>query len=109
MEKKITGIFLVLCFTISYINVAGAYVDQSICVNFGGTEQNEVNIFSEDYGIQWEMNYGPDPSYGARYEGTQPIGDCDNDGKNEINVGPVWVDHGQDFMSWVFKYGWGNE
>ena len=44
MEKKITGIFLVLCFTISYINVAGAYVDQSICVNFGGTEQNEVNI-----------------------------------------------------------------
>jgi len=34
------------------------------------------------------------------------IGDCDNDGKNEINAGSVWIDHGQDFMSWVFKYGW---
>ena len=34
------------------------------------------------------------------------IGDCDNDGRNEINVGSVWVERGQDFMSWVFKYGW---
>ena len=34
------------------------------------------------------------------------VGDCDNDGKNEINVGSVQVDHGEDFMSWVFKYGW---
>ena len=34
------------------------------------------------------------------------IGDCDNDGKNEINVGSVGVDWGEDFMSWVFKYGW---
>ena len=34
------------------------------------------------------------------------VGDCDNDGKNEINAGSVMVDQGQDFMSWVFKYGW---
>jgi hypothetical protein len=34
------------------------------------------------------------------------IGDCDNDGKNEINVGSVWVKPGEDFMTWVFKYGW---
>jgi hypothetical protein len=34
------------------------------------------------------------------------IGDCDNDGKNEINVGSVIVDHGEDFMEWIFKYGW---
>lgn len=32
------------------------------------------------------------------------IGDCDNDGRNEINAGAVIVDDGQDFMSWVFKY-----
>jgi hypothetical protein len=32
------------------------------------------------------------------------IGDCTNDGKNEIQAGSVIVDHGQDFMSWVFKY-----
>ena len=34
------------------------------------------------------------------------IGDCDNDGKNEINAGSVIVEEGEDFMSWVFKYGW---
>ena len=34
------------------------------------------------------------------------IGDCDNDGRNDINVGSVWAERGQDFMSWVFKYGW---
>ncbi|ENO12234.1 hypothetical protein MBGDC06_00630 [Thermoplasmatales archaeon SCGC AB-539-C06] len=34
------------------------------------------------------------------------IGDCDNDGKNEIHAGSVIVSQGQDFMSWVFKYGW---
>ncbi|MFO7677481.1 MAG: FG-GAP-like repeat-containing protein [Thermoplasmatota archaeon] len=32
------------------------------------------------------------------------IGDCTNDGKNEIQAGSVIIDHGQDFMSWVFKY-----
>jgi len=36
------------------------------------------------------------------------IGDCDNDGKNEIHAGSVFVEQGKDFMSWVFKYGWGS-
>ena len=31
------------------------------------------------------------------------IGDCDNDGKNELNVGSVIVDDGQDFMEWIFN------
>jgi hypothetical protein len=34
------------------------------------------------------------------------IGDCDNDGKNEINVAPVFVEEGMDYISWIFKYGW---
>jgi hypothetical protein len=34
------------------------------------------------------------------------IGDCDNDGKNEINCGNVGVEEGQNFTEWVFKYGW---
>lgn len=36
------------------------------------------------------------------------IGDCDNDGKNEINVAPVFVENGLDYITWVFKYGWEN-
>ena len=54
--------------------------------------------FSNDYGIQWEMNFGSDPGYGARYEGPQPIGDCDNDGKNELLIG------GRDSCLRVFEW-----
>lgn len=39
-----------------------------------------------EYGIQWQMDYGTDPRSGARYEGPQPIGDSDNDGKNELLI-----------------------
>jgi hypothetical protein len=44
-------------------------------------------IGNNGYGVQWEMSYGPNPWYGARYEGPQPIGDCDNDGDNELLIG----------------------
>jgi len=43
--------------------------------------------------------------YGGRYKGPQPTGNCDVNGKNEIDVGSVLVEHGQDFMSSVFKHG----
>ena len=33
------------------------------------------------------------------------IGDCDNDDKNEIHAGSVMIQPGQDFMSWIYKYG----
>jgi hypothetical protein len=32
------------------------------------------------------------------------VGDCDNDGKNEISVAPVFVDDGEDYIQWIFKY-----
>jgi len=34
------------------------------------------------------------------------IGDCDNDGKNEINAGnvDVSIESGEQFTEWVFKY-----
>lgn len=39
-------------------------------------------VLDENYEIQWQKNYGTDWS-GGRYQGPQPIGDCDNDGDNE--------------------------
>jgi len=42
------------------------------------------------------------PTYG--WMAVVCIGDCDNDGKNEINAGNVDVNTGQPFMEWVFKY-----
>jgi len=37
--------------------------------------------------IQWEKSYGKLPFWSARYEGPQPVGDADNDGKNELLIG----------------------
>jgi hypothetical protein len=42
------------------------------------------------------------PTYG--WMAVVCIGDCDNDGKNEINAGNVDVDEGQHYMEWMFKY-----
>ncbi|RLF28553.1 MAG: hypothetical protein DRN05_03815 [Thermoplasmata archaeon] len=53
---------------------------------------------ADDYGVQWEMNFGSNPWYGARYEGPQPIGDCDNDGKNELLIG------GRDGLLRIFEW-----
>jgi hypothetical protein len=36
------------------------------------------------------------------------VGDYDIDGQNEINVAPVFVEWGQDYKYWIFKYGWGS-
>ena len=78
MNKKIITLFLGLCFIVIFISLAEADVK---------LEQIETYNFSEDYGVQWEMSYGSNRWYGARYEGPQPIGDCDNDGKNELLIG----------------------
>ena len=84
MNKKIATICLVLCLAINF-----SIVSASVSLRNEETEiinQTTEYDFSEDYGIQWEMNFGSDWRYGARYEGPQPIGDCDNDGKNEMLV-----------------------
>jgi len=85
MNKKITAIFLILCLTLVCFGMAGAN-ENSFAVAKGNEAAVPVN-HNDDYGIQWEMNYGSNPSYGARYEGPQPIGDCDNDGDNELLIG----------------------
>jgi hypothetical protein len=86
MNKKIAVICLVLCVSIVNFSMASA----NVSLKNAETEITDQFIkydFSDDYGIQWEMNFGSDRDYGARLEGPQPIGDCDNDGDNEILVG----------------------
>ena len=85
MNKKITAIFFTLCLTIVSFGMVNAHENNSAFTkkneNFGMVD------YRQGYGTQWEMNYGSNPSYGARYEGPQPIGDCDNDGDNELLIG----------------------
>ncbi len=78
MNKKVLSVFLVLCFTTSYICIAEIDVSNE-------SQYSSIECIGE-YGIQWMKNYGPDQS-GGRYEGPQPIGDCDGDGDNEVLIG----------------------
>ncbi len=77
MNKKNFAILIILCLGFNF-----SIVSASVNIQ----EKTSEYIFSDDYSIQWEMNFGSDGHYGARYEGPQPIGDCDNDGKNEMLV-----------------------
>ena len=83
MNKKIITILVVSCLGLVNITIVSA----NFKVNNEIINQNQDYVLSDDYGIQWEMNFGSDSRYGARYEGPQPIGDCDNDGLNEMILG----------------------
>ncbi len=96
MRKKIAAIFLIASLVIVSIGMASAYENKAKDI-----KKSDVSILtnsSDDYGIQWQMSYGSSPMYGARYEGPQPIGDCNNDGKNELLIG------GRDAMLRVMEW-----
>lgn len=86
MKKKTISILIV--FFISILNLSVVSANLNINNNEKYTDFKKTGyVFSENYSLQWEMNFGSDWDYGARYEGPQPIGDCDNDGKNEMLIG----------------------
>lgn len=70
---------------------------QNTFVDLEKIDEQEAS-FNDVYNTQWAMNFGSDDRYGARYEGPQPIGDCDNDGLNEFLVG------GRDAALRVFEW-----
>jgi WD40 repeat protein len=81
MKKLIPSIMIVLVLSISSIGVTSALDHQRSIDNKSTTQAT-----SEGYGLQWMMEYGSNPGSGARYQGPQPIGDSDNDGKNELLI-----------------------
>jgi|GEM_PF-753969 len=87
MSKKIVVIFLLVCIIMTGISVVGAYENKKKFVDIGEVVQNNSDDKNGEYYVQWVMNFGSDWRYGARYEGPQPIGDCNNDGKNELILG----------------------
>jgi len=81
MKKLFPNILMILILLMSSIGITNA---------FSYSNYSNENISTQDmsngYGIQWMMEYGNSPWTGARYQGPQPIGDCDNDGKNELLI-----------------------
>jgi len=86
MKKKIITISIILIIILVNLTVVSANLNIKSDEEYFGNKKIQ-HILSDNYNLQWEMNFGSDWEYGARYEGPQPIGDCDNDGKNEMLIG----------------------
>lgn len=86
MNGKIVGYisFLLLFFSITLTPFSG-----NIEKFYAPKIREEESLIDEGnaYGIQWEKDYGKISWWSARYEGPQPVGDADNDGKNELLIG----------------------
>ena len=82
MNNKYISIVIIIFLILVNFSIASA--DNELKVN--KTNTLSAKNLNEYYSVQWEMNFGRDVSYGGRFEGPQPIGDCDNDGKNELLI-----------------------
>jgi hypothetical protein len=49
-------------------------------------KESSAGTTNTEYDLQWMMEYGNNAWTDARYQGPQPIGDSDNDGKNELLI-----------------------
>ncbi len=101
MKKKILSGLFGMCILLSGLTlstVSDTNTDKEKIVFIDTEKQFEQLLFNKDfkesalmnnndYGVQWERNYGKLSWWSARYEGPQPIGDADNDGKNELLIG----------------------
>lgn len=81
MKRSFPFVLILVLLSISSIGFAPAFSYSNYTVATLST-QNINNA----YGLQWMMEYGTSPWTDARYQGPQPIGDCDNDGKNELLI-----------------------
>ncbi|MFA5102051.1 MAG: VCBS repeat-containing protein [Candidatus Thermoplasmatota archaeon] len=80
--KKIHPCFIVVLMVIlSSVGIISAHSQNQLSPLTISTESS-----SNGYGIQWIKEYGSSPWTDARYQGPQPIGDCDNDGLNELLI-----------------------
>ena len=83
--KVIAGaVILVLSFSITLLPFAGNIKEFYAPITY---EKKQFLQEENTYGIQWEKDYGKISWWSARYEGPQPVGDADNDGKNELLIG----------------------
>ncbi len=79
MKKLIIFIIVGLSVLVNSIAITNALTNNN---NINGSFQVKIN----GYGLQWMKEYGDSDWTDARYQGPQPIGDCDNDGKNELLI-----------------------
>lgn len=79
MKNVLPSLMIVLVMFISSIGMTCAYSAMTAA-------EIQPSFGADGYGLQWMMEYGNNPRTDARYQGPQPIGDSDNDGKNELLI-----------------------
>jgi hypothetical protein len=81
VKKLNSSVLIVFILIISSLGITSAIsLPNNTCI------KESTQVTSDGYGVQWMFEYGDDSRDDARYEGPQPIGDCDNDGKNELLI-----------------------
>jgi len=80
MKKIMPALFIVLLITIGNISITTAIHP------LNDDKHNPSLETNNGYGLQWSVEYGSSAWTDARYQGPQPIGDSDNDGKNELLI-----------------------
>ena len=78
--------------------LAPAATNENIFTDKETVEKTAAETADGHFIVQWEKSYGTLWWWSARYEGPQPVGDCDGDGKNELLIG------GRDPFMRVMKY-----
>jgi hypothetical protein len=81
MKKILPILLIVSILVVSSVGITGV-IGQTTIINNKMTSVGKTS----GYVLQWSQNYGTDPRTCARYQGPQPIGDADNDGKNELLI-----------------------
>ncbi len=81
MKKLIPSIVIIFILSMGSIGIPNAF---SYCDNTDA--KISTHVTNNGYGQQWMKEYGSSGWTDARYQGPQPIGDCDNDGKNELLI-----------------------
>ncbi|HMA84033.1 MAG TPA: hypothetical protein VKP59_07385 [Candidatus Thermoplasmatota archaeon] len=97
MNRKIFSGLIVTLLLLSSIGISAYTIQDSEDDNQKDVTDIQKMTVSENYEIQWQKNYGSDWS-GGRFQGPQPIGDCDNDGENELLI--AGRDGKIDVMKW---------
>jgi len=96
MNKKILAIILTIGFClINFTIVSGLEIGNQVSQN---KKDESFKTSNNEWYIQWVMNFGSNRNWGARYEGPQPIGDCDQDSLNE------WLISGRDDLLRVMEW-----
>jgi len=86
MNKKIVVIILIIGFCLMNFSFVSSFEIESKTFENEGLNDNFKNSNNQWY-IQWVMNFGSNWRWGARYEGPQPVGDCNQDSLNEWLIG----------------------